>query len=409
MSDAELQRHFGPGLAGWITAFGLHDLYHTGWFRLLLILLCVNLTVCSLDRLPKTMKLLSRREEALSAKKIEKFSLRASIPSKHAPEEARSRIAKVLEASGFPGQLVEGDHGLGVIAEKGRWAPYMVYVVHLSVLVVLFGALLGSILGFKGFMNITEGEASDTVATAMGHDQVVLPFSVRCDDFDVTFYDQGTPKEFRSDLVILENGKEAHKQTIRVNVPLTYRGITFYQSSYGSTLKETELEFQDKMNGKSETLVLPFRQIRLIPGTQDRVQVVEYEQDFNRFGPAIGVVLQKDGQKESSGSWILVNKPDFHGNRIMNYGIRVVRAEPSQFTGLQVKRDPGVWWVYAGFTAMLIGIGLAYYTSHRRLWALALPEGNGSKVLLAGRASKNSLAFEEEFNGLCERLKAGLQ
>ena len=62
-----------------------------------------------------------------------------------------------------------------------------------------------------------------------------------------------------------------------------------------------------------------------------------------------------------------------------------------------------------GFTAMLIGIGLAYYTSHRRLWALALPEGNGSKVLLAGRASKNSLAFEEEFNGLCERLKAGLQ
>ncbi len=408
LSEPELQRHFGPGMAGWITAFGLHDLYHTGWFRLLLLLLCVNLTVCSLDRLPKTIKLLSRREETLSSKKLEKFSTRYSLSSRHSPEEARSRVAKVLEAAGFPSQFVPGDQGQGLIAEKGRWAPYMVYVVHLSVLVIIFGALLGSVLGFKGFMNITEGEASDSVSATTGHGQIMLPFAVRCDDFSVTFYDQGTPKEFRSDLVILENGKEVHKQTIRVNDPLTYQGITFYQSSYGTTLKEAEVEFQDKANGKSERLVLPFRQIRLIPGTQDRVQIVEYEQDFNRFGPAIGILLQKDGQKESSGSWILVDKPDFHGNRIMNYGIRVIRAEASQFTGLQVKRDPGVWWVYGGFTAMLLGIGLAYYTSHRRLWILALPEGKGSKVIVAGRASKNSLAFEQEFNGLCERLKAEL-
>lgn len=409
LTEQEIHQSFGHGLAEWITAFGLHDLYRTGWFRFLIILLCVNLTICSLDRFPKTLKILSRREETLSAKKLEKFSTRCIISSQLDPEEARTRLANAVggERSGI--QAVHGDEGSGFIIDKGRWAPFMVYLVHLSVLVVLFGALLGSILGFKGFMNIAEGETSDSVTTTSGHDAIALPFGVRCDDFNVTFYDQGTPKEFRSDLTIVENGKEVLKKAIVVNDPLTYRGITFYQSSYGSTLKEAEVELEDKTAGKKEKLVLPFRQIRLIPGTQDRIQLVEFQQDFSKFGPAVGIVLQKDGQMESSGSWILVNKPDFHGNRIMNYGIRVIRAEPSQYTGLQVKRDPGVWWVYIGFTAMLAGIGLAYYASHRRFWILAVPEGKGSKVLLAGRASKNSLAFEQEFNGLCGRLKSELK
>lgn len=409
LTEHDLHRSFGSGLAGWIHAFGLHDLYHTGWFRFLLILLCVNLAVCSLDRLPKTRKLLTRREETLSADKLEKFSTRCVISTRLGPEEARSRAASLLGAERSGVQLLDGGDGFGLVLEKGRWAPFMVYVVHLSVLVILFGALVGSIFGFKGFMNIAEGEASDHVVAARGNGEIVLPFSVRCDDFSVTFYDQGTPKEFRSDLVILENGTEAHRQTIRVNDPMTYQGVTFYQSSYGTILKDAEVEFQHKATGAKETFVLPYREARLVPGTQDRVQAVQYEQDFRGMGPAIGVLLQKDGQKESSGAWILVDKPDFHGNRIMNYGIRVIRAEPIQYTGLQVKRDPGVWWVYLGFTAMLVGIGLAYYTSHRRIWVLAVSKGKGSKVLVAGRASKNSLAFEEEFNGLCERLKTGLE
>ncbi len=408
LSEHDLHKSFGSGIAQWILAFGLHDLYHTGWFRFLLILLCLNLTICSLDRLPKTRKLLSRKEDTLSMKRLEKFSAHRAFSTRLSPEEARTRIVSLLGGKRSGVQLVDGEEGLGVVAEKGRWAPYMVYVVHLSVLIILFGALVGSIFGFKGFMNIAEGEASDHVMTARGDGPIVLPFAVRCDDFSVSFYDQGTPKEFRSDLTILESGRETFRQTIRVNDPMTYQGVTFYQSSYGTILREAEVEFQDKATGFKETFVLPFRQVRLIPGTQDRVQAVEYEPDFRGFGPAVGIVVQKEGQKESSGAWILVDRPDFHGNRVMNYGIRVVRADPVQYTGLQVKRDPGVWWVYLGFTAMLLGIGVAYYSSHQRTFILAVSEAKGSKIVVAGRASKNSLAFEQEFNGLCERLQAGL-
>jgi cytochrome c biogenesis protein len=409
MTEHELQARFGEGAAHWILSLGLHDVYRTGWFRLLLLLLCLNLIVCSLQRLPKTLKLLRHEEGSIHPSKLLKLSYHFEASTRLSWEETQSRLTRIVSDEFTTPKIRSNNEAYTAFAIKGKWSPLMVYVVHLSVLLVLTGALIGSIFGFKGFMQISEGESSDEVFLSSGHQQLTLPFKIRCDDFDVSFYDTGAPKEFRSDLTVVDKEQDVHKQTIRVNDPMSYHGITFYQSSYGSTLKSSEVEFRDKDAGLTERMTLRFREAGLIPGTQDRIQLVEYQPDFSRFGPAVGIVLQKHGQKESSGSWILVNMPDFHGNRIQNYQVKVLRTEVSQYTGLQIKKDPGVWMVYAGFTAMLIGIGLAYYTSHRKIWVWAAPRGDVRRVVVAGRANKNSLAFESEFKGLCERLKNDLK
>jgi cytochrome c biogenesis protein len=408
MTEHDLLARFGPGLGHWMESLGLHDIYRTAWFRFLLLLLCVNLIVCSIQRLPKTLKLIRHEEDNINPAKLLKLSSHFEVSSSVPWEETKSCLHRILSEEFASPRIVTNTDTYTASAVRGKWSPLMVYVVHFSVLTVLAGALLGSIVGFKGFMQIAEGEISDEVVLSTGREQVTLPFQIRCDDFDVSFYDTGAPKEFRSDLTVIENEKPVHKQTIRVNDPMSYQGITFYQSSYGTTLKSAEVELQDKTAGLSEKMVLSFREPAVIPTTQDRVQLVEYQTDLSRFGPAIGIVLQKQGQKESSGAWILVNMPEFHGNRIQNYQIKVLKTEASQYTGLQVKKDPGVWMVYFGFSAMLIGIGLAYYTSHRKIWVWATPKGDTQRVLVAGRANKNSLAFEAEFNRLCERLKKDL-
>ncbi len=59
-----------------------------------------------------------------------------------------------------------------------------------------------------------------------------LDFSIRCNSFAIDFYPNGMPKEYTSSLTVLENGREVLTKTIEVNDPLTYKGITFYQSSY---------------------------------------------------------------------------------------------------------------------------------------------------------------------------------
>jgi len=405
-STAEMQGQFSPTLISIIDQFGLNDLYHTSWFRVLLLLLCLNLLVCTLDRLPKTIKLLKRHEEPFDSQKLSKFSLSASFTTGLSPEQARGVLDGAVAGSFGPLRELNGKGVYCAVNEKGRWSRLMVYGVHASVLLVLLGALAGSRLGFEGFMNLPEGATSSEVILTGGQSFINLPFKVRCDKFEVSFYDTRAPKEFRSDLAIMEDGREVLKQSIVVNDPLTYKGVTFYQASYGSTLKDAEIELKDRDSGKVFTLTLPYQENRSIPGTDEQVRIAEYQENLMRFGPALGLVVGKVGQDAVSGSYILVDHPEFHGNRVGNYQVRVLKTTKSNYTGLQVKRDPGVWLVYLGFVLMLAGIGLTFYSSHNKIWACIEPgaKGTGALVAIAGRSSRNTPGFEESFEELSRRL-----
>ena len=120
-------------------------------------------------------------------------------------------------------------------------------MVHLSIVIVLSGAIVGSFFGFDGFVNIPEGGSANRIQLRNSKDMRPLGFEVRCDDFDVSFYDTGAPKEFRSNLKIIENGKKVFEKDIVVNDPLRYKGINFFQSSYGSMPpKNLDLSFEAK-------------------------------------------------------------------------------------------------------------------------------------------------------------------
>jgi cytochrome c biogenesis protein len=409
VGTAELHKHFSPAMASIIDLLGFNNLYHSSWFRFLLILLCTNLLVCTIDRLPKTVRLLQKREDSFDSDKLTKFAHSRVFSTRMTPTEVQSVLRETVSSLFGPLRQLQSSGPLCAVSETGRWSRLMVYGVHVSVLIVLAGALTGSILGFKGFMNLPEGTASNEVTLSNEESVLTLPFEIRCDKFDVSFYDTGAPKEFRSDLAIVQGGKEVVKESIRVNDPLTYDGITFYQASYGTILKEAELELTDRDSGRKVAILLPFRETTTIPGTKDQIQISEYQENLMRAGPALGVFIGKDGQKSPTGSWILADKPDFHGNRVLNYQIRVLRSEQSHYTGLQVKRDPGVWLVWAGFSFMILGIGLTFYSSHKKIWVHAGPGPKGTIVTIAGRSSRNATGFGDRFDELCQALENRLK
>ncbi len=97
------------------------------------------------------------------------------------------------------------DTGYAIYGEKGRWSRFGVYTVHLSVILLLVGGLIGSIFGFDGWVNIPEGESVSQIRLRSQERVLQLDFEIRCDDFDVSFYETGAPKEFRSSLTILEH------------------------------------------------------------------------------------------------------------------------------------------------------------------------------------------------------------
>jgi cytochrome c biogenesis protein len=274
--------------------------------------------------------------------------------------------------------------------------------------VILLGAMVGSILGFKGQVNIDVGSVANEALSSRGHETIALPFAIRCDHFEATFYDSGAPKEFRSDLTLVKNGQEVLKQALRVNDPLTYDGVTLYQASYGSTLQRAEVELTQQPSGKSLRLVLPFRESVAVPDTPYHLQLVNYRDNFHNFGPALAIAVFQEGELPA-GSWVLANVPNFHGNRLLDYQVKVVSMEKTAYTGLQVKKDPGTWVVLTGFVLLLVTLGLTFYSSHRRVWIWAEPRNPRHVLHIAARTNKHSLAFEREFQALLQRLREELR
>src|SRR5205085_11433311 len=56
-----------------------------------------------------------------------------------------------------------------------------------------------------------------------------------CDGAGQENYKDGSPKKWWSKLAVVDNGREVLRKEIVVNDPLVYRGVRFYQASFGQT------------------------------------------------------------------------------------------------------------------------------------------------------------------------------
>lgn len=74
------------------------------------------------------------------------------------------------------------------------------------------------------------------------------------------------------------------------------------------------------------------------------------------------------------------------------------------YTGLQVAKDPGVWVVWVGCILMMVGIYIAFFMSHRRIWVKI----ENRNVTIGGNASKNQGGFQLFMERLTTKLKSQL-
>ena len=406
--------------------FELYDLFHSWWFTLLLVSLALNLIACSIERLPRIWYLVRYPETRLDRV--------AGLRFRTAPSAAplsTAALAERLSARNY--RVRAADDGL--FAEKGRYARFGVWVVHLSLLLILGGGIVGRLTAFEGVANVPQGGGQVDAfverrpdGSQFRHklvDRDGRPFLVRCDDFRLKEFEPGRPKAFESDLRLFRKlpdgsaGEELARETITVNHPLRYAGLTFYQASY-QQLEEgmrARVRIHDKATGAEvERLAAPGDPIEAAEGLS--YQVVAYQEDFSGLGPAVQVVraeeppgsrpqMGPDGRPQPSKDarissfWVFARRPDFdRDNRDDRFAFRFDRLTPFYATGLQIARDPSTPVVYAGCFLLFFGIGIAFYTSHKRIWA-QLRDG---KLALGGAAHRNAEAFGREFDELCQAL-----
>lgn len=386
------------------------DMYHSWWFLSLMGLFAVNLICCSIKRFPHVWKTV--REPKLVADDGFFRSLsnvEEVVVAKGTLDEVRDQVTNLLKGRFAAPVVTEQDGKIHLYAEKGKFSRFGVYITHSSILIIFLGAMIGNVWGYKAFVNIVEGSAIDQVWPRAGKEPLPLGFSVRCDDFSVSFYEGSQrPKLFSSDLVILENGQEVLKKTIVVNDPLTYKGITFYQSSYGPA-GDSAFHFRVRERATGKVIEASARQGEHVPlpgGAS--FAVTNFAESYDRFGPAVQMHVNTPDGRHGNPFIVLQNFPDFDAQRGGEYIFSLLGYQQNFYTGLQVAKDPGVWVVWLGCFLMVAGSCGAFFLSHRRLWVTIQPLGKGVGVKLGGSAHRNQPGFALYFDTLRKDLNDAL-
>lgn len=392
-------REFGANTAKLLQILDIPDMYNSWWFTTLLAMLVLNLIICSMERLPNVLRLVVQDNLKTEIDRLEKMRPNHELRTSRSMGDAAASAKASLAENGWKTQEAAQDGGILLFAQKGAWTRLGVYVVHTSILVIFAGAMIGSHFGYKGSIMIPETQSTDTIHSFKNDEPIKLGFEILCKRFTLTHYPTGAPKEFRSELAILEDGKEVLAKSIVVNDPLTYKGHTLYQSSYQSYEKFL-VSLADNQTQKAESfLVEPGREVKW-QGENVSFGIINREKTETPFLFKYKIWF-KDSAGVAESFWIRDGDTTTikRGGKDYTFALKEFFA-----TGLQVTKDPGVWYVYIGCSLMLLGLMIAFFLSHRRIWVYIRKENEGTGVLICGNTNKNKLALEKSIDAVSRSL-----
>jgi cytochrome c biogenesis protein len=272
---------FGVFWAEVLQSAGIFSVYNATWFLTVMAFLVVSLSLCiSRNAAPMLREMRSYKDRmgraGVLAHKTRGQSVQAANLS-----TTQAAVETQLKQAGYSfatKSRANGEHSdLMIAAKKGTTTRWGYLLAHGGMIIILVGGLLDSELPLRltGFFrgsqpvvgsqliakvpeagrlpagnlsyrgNVLIPEGSSTTNSVVAYKDGVLvqpmPFELTLKKFNIEYYSTGMPKLFTSDVVVRdpETG-ETFERKIIVNEPLTYKGVTVYQSSFddgGSTLQ----------------------------------------------------------------------------------------------------------------------------------------------------------------------------
>jgi cytochrome c biogenesis protein len=395
---------YGENIAKFFQLLDIQDMYNSWWFTSMLVLFSLNLIVCTIERLPHIWKVVTLDNLATtSADRLGKMAMNRKFMTQLAIEQAKQGVLQLMKGAGWQLSQADKDGGTLFFSQKGAYTRLGVIVVHVSILVIFAGALIGSFYGYKASVLIPEGASTAQVYQSNAeHTPIPLAFTVRCDDFQLTYYDTGMPKEYRSDLAVVKDDKVVYHKSIVVNDPMQFGGLTFYQSSYQPVEGQFSAQITNEATKAEQKFIITPRQESKWLSENVTFGIVDMS------GPDMMQRYQykvwfSDGKGDPAEFWIneggsaRIKRPD------TTY---VFTAKPRFATGLQVVKDPGVWTVYTGCIMMVLGLIIIFFMSHRRIWIFVTNDGKKTTIQVSGMSNKNKIGFERELEGIYEKFAA---
>ncbi|XP_021731634.1 cytochrome c biogenesis protein CCS1, chloroplastic-like isoform X1 [Chenopodium quinoa] len=375
----------------WVLTLGFDHMFSSPIFLGTLGLLAASLMACTYTTQIPLVKVARRWNFLKSSEAICKQEFSEKLPRASVQD-----LGVVLMGAGYE-VFLKGPYMYAFKGLAGRFAPIG---VHLAMILIMAGATLSATGSFRGSVDVPQGlnfVVGDVLSPfgVLSKPTEAFNTEVHVNRFSMEYYESGEVSQFYTDLSLFDlNGKEVLRKTISVNNPLRYGGITIYQTDWGLSalqiLKDDEGPFNLamaplKLNG-DKRLYGTF-----LPVGNDDSQNVKGISMLARDLQSI-VLYDQDGK------FVGVRRPNSKLPIDID-GIKIEILDAIGSTGLELKTDPGVPVVYAGFGALMLTTCISYL-SHAQIWALQ----DGTTVVVGGKTNRAKGEFPDEMNRLLDRV-----
>ena len=355
-----------------IIQFGLDHVYKTWWFFTLIFLFGLSLISCTfLQQLP-SLKIARRCQFFRTTGQFYRLKIFTTL-NNFSFNKILSRIKKNQYSIFQQKSIIYCYKGL-----IGRIAPIL---VHVSMILVLFGTIIGSLFGFKA-QEIVPKTESFHIQNILNNGQLtVIPkTSARINDFWITYTKNRTVSQFYSDISILNSqGNETKRKTISVNYPLIDNSVYFYQTDWNLI----GLRFQNEQNE-----IIEYPLINLL-NNQNKVWLTWIGNNKNEG--IIAIINNLEGYcsiYDEQGRFL----GNIELNETGNFQSPLTLVEIISSTGLQIKTDPGIPIIYIGFFFLMLSTLISYIT-YSQIWIIQ----KNQTLFIGGTTNRAVFDFELEF------------
>ncbi|KAJ1382978.1 ResB-like domain [Sesbania bispinosa] len=393
----------------WVLALGFDHMFTSPIFLGMLALLGASLMACTyttqfpLIKVARRPNLFHRWSFLHSAESIRKQEFSESLPRASIQD-----VGTILMGAGYE-VFLKGPSLYAFQGLAGRLAPVG---VHIALLLIMAGGTLSATGSFRGSVTVPQG-LNFVVGDVLGPTGFLSSPSdafnteIHVNRFYMDYYESGEVSQFHTDLSLFNmDGKEVMRKTISVNDPLRYGGITIYQTDWSISalqiLKDNEGPYNLamaplKINGDKKLFgtFLPV-------GDINSPDVKGMDNNFKIFLEKEKSMLARDLQSivlyDKEGKFAGVRRPN--SKLPINIdGSEIVIVDAIGSSGLDLKTDPGVPVVYAGFGALMLTTCISYL-SHSQVWALQ----DGTRVVIGGKTNRAKIEFQDEMNRLLDKV-----
>ncbi|KAL5715130.1 copper chaperone [Ranunculus cassubicifolius] len=373
----------------WVLFFGFDHMFTSPVFLGMLILLGASLMACTYTTQIPIVKVARRWNFLHSAVNIRKQEYTDSLPQASVRD-----LGVILMGSGYE-VFVKGPTLYAFKGLAGRFAPIG---VHIAMLLIMAGGTLSASGSFRGAVTVPQGlnfVMGDVLGPSgfLSRPTDAFNTEVHVNKFYMDYYDSGEISQFHTDISLFDmDGKEVMRKTIMVNDPLRYNGITIYQTDWSISALQVLKDGQGPFN------------LAMAP--------LKTNGDKKLFGTFLPIgdtnsskvkgisMLARDLQSiilyDEEGKFVGVRRPDSNLPVDIN-GTKIVIVDAIGSSGLDLKVDPGVPIVYAGFGALMLTTCISFL-SHSQVWALQ----DGTTVVIGGKTNRAKLEFPNEMNRLLD-------